>query len=242
VTARRVLLWRHGRTEWNATGRVQGQIDVPLDEVGVEQAAEAAPLLAAEKPDLIISSDLSRAYQTAQALSAVTGLPVQTDPRLRETAFGPWEGLTHAEIEAGWPEDFDRWRAGGEVGLPGSESPADVVARMTVGLRDALPQTDGTIVLVTHGGAARRAVQALTGWGDDVAALIAALGNCRWTEMRPGRNGWRLHAHNLGPLTGAAGVDAPSTAVDAEAGGDEPAAGQETDSEVGSRGRLSAPN
>jgi broad specificity phosphatase PhoE len=222
VTARRLLLWRHGRTEWNANGRVQGQIDVPLDEVGRRQAAEVAPLLAAEKPDLILSSDLSRAFQTAQALSDVTGLPVQTDPRLRETAFGPWEGLTHAEIEARWPADFARWRSGGPVGLPGSESPADVVTRMAAGLRDALPRTDGTLALVTHGGAARRAVQALTGWGDEVAALIAALGNCRWTELRNGARGWRLHAHNVGPLAGAAGAGAPSTAADAEGGPDDP--------------------
>lgn len=217
MTARRVLIWRHGRTEWNATGRIQGQTDVPLDDTGVRQAIEAAPFLAAEEPDAIVSSDLLRAKRTADALAALTGLPVSVDTRLRETGFGDWEGLSHAQLEQRWPAEFAAWKRGETPDVPGIERPAEVVARMGAAITDALEAVDGTLVVVCHGGAARRAVQALTGWPEDVAAQIAALGNCRWTELRhSSTRGWRLHAHNVGPLTGAASNDEPSTAADAE--------------------------
>ncbi|MFG1921568.1 histidine phosphatase family protein [Cryptosporangium sp. NPDC048952] len=217
MTARRVLIWRHGRTEWNAAGRIQGQTDVPLDETGVRQAAQAAPYLAAEQPDAIVSSDLQRAFRTAEALAALTGLPVSTDVRLRETGFGPWQGMSHTELAERWPAEYAVWKRGETPDVPGIERPAEVVARMRDALADALGVVDGTLVVVCHGGAARRAVQALTGWTDEVAAQLAALGNCRWTELRlSSTRGWRLHAHNVGPLTGAASNDEPSTAADAE--------------------------
>ncbi|SHN25983.1 histidine phosphatase family protein [Cryptosporangium aurantiacum] len=222
MTARRVLIWRHGRTEWNAAGRIQGQTDVPLDEIGVQQAIQAAPLLAAEGPDAIVSSDLQRAKRTADALAAVTGLPVSVDARLRETGFGPWQGLSHTELAERWPDEYAVWKRGETPELPGIERPADVIARMREALTDALGAVEGTLVVVCHGGAARRAVQALTGWSDEVAAQLAALGNCRWSELRHSTTrGWRLHAHNVGPLSGAAANDEPSTAADAEPAAEE---------------------
>ena len=222
MSARRVLIWRHGRTEWNATGRIQGQTDVPLDEIGVQQALQAAPLLAAEEPDAIVSSDLQRAKRTADALAALTGLPVRVDPRLRETEFGPWQGLTQPELAERWPTEFQRWKRGDTPDVEGDETPAQVIDRMRAGVTEALEAVDGTLVVVCHGGAARRAVQALTGWSDEVAAQLAALGNCRWTEMRlSSSRGWRVYAHNVGPLTGAAGIDVPSSAADAEPASEE---------------------
>ncbi|TQS39580.1 histidine phosphatase family protein [Cryptosporangium phraense] len=222
MTAGRVLIWRHGRTEWNATGRIQGQTDVPLDATGVQQALQAAPLLAAEEPDAIVSSDLQRAKRTADALGELTGLPVAVDVRLRETGFGPWEGLSHTELEERWPAEYAVWKRGETPEVPGIERPADVVARMGAAVSDALAAVDGTLVVVCHGGAARRAVQALTGWPDEVAAQVSALGNCRWTELRlSSTRGWRLHAHNVGPMTGVAANDEPSTAADAEPATDE---------------------
>src|SRR5262245_57678162 len=95
----RLVIWRHGRTAWNESGRFQGQADVDLDTAGAAQAVDAAPRVAAYRADLIVSSDLLRAARTAQALAAVTGLPVEHDARLRERNFGPWQGLTQAEIE-----------------------------------------------------------------------------------------------------------------------------------------------
>ena len=91
-TARRVVLWRHGQTVWNAENRFQGQIDVPLDEVGVQQAGRAARLLAALSPDLIVSSDLRRAVDTAAVLADILGQSVLVDAGLRETYAGEWEG------------------------------------------------------------------------------------------------------------------------------------------------------
>src|SRR2546426_12681041 len=93
----RLLVVRHGRTGYNATDRIQGQLDTQLDEVGRAQAAAAATRLAAFEPDVIVSSDLSRAADTAAALSAVTGLPVSYDSRLRERGFGQGQGLLGSE-------------------------------------------------------------------------------------------------------------------------------------------------
>ena len=104
-----LIVWRHGRTAWNAEHRFQGQTDVDLDETGFEQAAAAAPRLAALKPDMIISSDLKRATSTATVLAELTRLPIKLDPRLRERHFGPWQGLTAREIEERYPDDFLRW-------------------------------------------------------------------------------------------------------------------------------------
>ncbi|HEV2087134.1 MAG TPA: histidine phosphatase family protein [Cryptosporangiaceae bacterium] len=221
MTARRVLIWRHGRTGWNASGRIQGQADVLLDPVGVAQVEEAAPLLAAEAPDVIVASDLARARHTADALAALTGLPVRLDARLRETAFGPWQGLTQLEIAQRWPEAYERWQRGEPPGLPGMERPEQVAARMRLVIEDVLAATEGTLVVVTHGGAARRAVQALLGWPDEVVVRLGVLGNCRWTELRHTARGWRLHAHNAGPLAGVAGAAVPVATADVE-----PAAGE----------------
>lgn len=207
MTARRLLLWRHGRTAWNAEGRIQGQADVPLDAVGLRQAAESAPLLAAERPDAILSSDLSRATATAAALAAVTGLGVQVDERLRESAFGDWQGRTGDEIAAYWPEAYARWRAGEPIDLPGVETPEEVADRVVA----ALDRTVGdTVVVVTHGGAARRGLLALLGWPERSLVGLGPLGNCRWCELRWSSRGWRLYSYNSGPLGGAA---APAESV-----------------------------
>ena len=104
MTADRLVLWRHGRTEWNATGRFQGQADVGLDSVGRDEAAQAARVLAAFDPVALYSSDLSRAYETATFLAELVDLPIQTDKRLREIHVGSWEGLLGSEIRAQNPD------------------------------------------------------------------------------------------------------------------------------------------
>ena len=95
---RQIILWRHGRTSWNAERRFQGQSDIELDDEGRAQAERAAELLAYLEPDRIIASDLARAWATAQALSARTGVHVTADARLRETFAGEWEGLSRGEL------------------------------------------------------------------------------------------------------------------------------------------------
>ena len=118
----RLLLWRHGRTAWNHERRFQGQTDVHLDETGVQQANDAAPRLAAREPKLIISSDLGRATQTAGALVELTGLPLHLDPRLRERHFGSWQGLTAAEIQKRYPDDYARWTTASRLSVSGIET------------------------------------------------------------------------------------------------------------------------
>jgi broad specificity phosphatase PhoE len=198
----RLIVWRHGQTSWNAAGRLQGQIDVDLDDTGLAQAAASAPPLAALGPDAIVCSDLLRARRTADALAALTGLPVRTDPRLRERDYGDWEGLTHAEMSAGWPAEFEAWRAGAPNPGAGVESLVDLGKRAAEALSAAAELApSGTVVAVTHGGSGRRGVGVLLGWPDEVVQGLAALGNCRWAELVTGRRGWRLAAYNVGPVS-----------------------------------------
>src|SRR5690349_7670986 len=101
-----VIVWRHGNTDRNAGNRVQGQTDVPLNELGRQQAVDAAELLVRLPPAAIVASDLSRAADTAAALAALTGLSVSYDERLRERSFGQWQGLTMAKVARTRPVEF----------------------------------------------------------------------------------------------------------------------------------------
>ena len=121
--SRRVLLLRHGRTRWNAEHRFQGQADPPLDDVGRAQAYEVAGLVAALRPGVLVSSDAARALQTAAPIGEVTGLPVQTDPRLRERSLGHWEGLTRDEVAERFPDEYADWIAGRDVEPSGRGDP-----------------------------------------------------------------------------------------------------------------------
>src|SRR5690625_7242468 len=100
-----IIFWRHGQTDYNAAGRLQGQSDIELNTTGVRQAVLAAPRIAELGPTRIISSDLKRAMRTAEVLGALTGLSVEPAPRLRERSFGVRAGLTQVGAEAGLPVD-----------------------------------------------------------------------------------------------------------------------------------------
>jgi glucosyl-3-phosphoglycerate phosphatase len=197
----RLLIWRHGQTAWNASDRVQGQTDIELDEVGVAQAERAAAWLATLKPDLIVSSDLSRAARTAAALAELTGHDVVLDERLRERHFGPWQGLTGDEIAERYPDQYPHWRSHGDVPDVPLESTAVLAERVAAALRDAAAKVgDGTAVVATHGGAAKHGVAGLLEWPHGVARTLAALGNCRVSDLRHSASrGWFLKAHNIGP-------------------------------------------
>jgi broad specificity phosphatase PhoE len=194
----RLLLWRHGQTDWNAAGRVQGQLDSNLTDLGRRQAETAAARLAAYHPDLLISSDLRRAADTAAALAGLTGLGVEYDPRLRERHYGRWQGLSGPEIGAGWPAEYERWRAGQQVRGVGVEDLDEVGKRVVDGLQDAAGRAPGgTVVLASHGAAIRRGVIAMLGWPEPVVRTIGTISNCHWVELRldPAR-GWQLRAYN----------------------------------------------
>ncbi|SCL38646.1 probable phosphoglycerate mutase [Micromonospora rhizosphaerae] len=206
----RLIVWRHGNTEWNADGRVQGQTDVPLNDLGREQARAAAAVLAELRPDAIVSSDLRRAADTAAALAALTGLPVRPDARLRERYFGHWQGLALSEVAERFPEEYARWRAGDPD--PGAEIETldDLGKRIGAAFQDAADlAVGGTIVLTTHGGAARQGVGHLLGWDYSVLRTIGSLANCHWTELRHDDvRGWHLRAHNVGLITQSALTEA----------------------------------
>jgi probable phosphoglycerate mutase len=227
--SRRVLLWRHGRTRWNVEHRFQGQADPPLDEVGKQQAVASARLLVAYSPTAIVSSDLCRAVQTARPLADLLGLPVILDPRLRERSLGEWEGLTREEVVRRHPEQYADWLAGREAHQHGSESRAELGERALA----ALTGSEGdTVVLVTHSATAMALTGRLLGLPVTGWRAVGPLGNGRWSEFSSDEHGWRLRAHNLGPLglpvtglsTSDGSVAAPvETATDAEAIDAEPA-------------------
>jgi broad specificity phosphatase PhoE len=197
----RLVLWRHGQTESNLLGRFQGQADVELSEVGREQAALAAVRLARLAPDAIISSDLRRAVATAEALSSIVQLAVQTDPRLRERHFGQWQGRSIAQVAQQWPKQYARWRAGDPSPGCGIEHLEETSKRAGAALRDVADRyPGGTVVIATHGGAAREGTAALLGWPPEIARTLGRLANCHWIEL--GLNavrGWQLLAYNAGP-------------------------------------------
>jgi glucosyl-3-phosphoglycerate phosphatase len=201
----RLLIWRHGRTEWNATGRFQGQLDPPLDAEGRNQAARVAPHLVAAglSPDdtVVVSSDLVRAAETAAVLAELLGVPLTLDPRLREHGLGTWEGLTRDEVAARYPEQYADWVAGRPVRDRGGEQPASVAERALAAVADLPPV--GAAVLVTHGGTAGRLLEALLGLGADHRRLFGPLGNCAWSELTRQSGRWRLVRHNswVAPLT-----------------------------------------
>jgi len=214
VTAGRVLLWRHGRTAHNAEARLQGQTDIPLDDVGRWQAGTAAAALAARyRPTVIVTSDLVRARATADALAGPLGLVPVVDARMRERSFGDWEGLTAADIAERWPAEHAEWAAGGEPQRPGSETRAHVAQRVSEAVNEharALSDDD-TLVVVSHGAAIGLGVTALIGMSAGWRG-IAGVSNAHWAEVRLGRAGagsaWRLLAYNLGPTDASSDWDA----------------------------------
>jgi broad specificity phosphatase PhoE len=151
----RILLVRHGESEWNASGRWQGWADSPLSDLGRRQAFEAAA--AVGSVDAIVASDLERATQTALIISEAIGTgPVLTEPGLRERDVGEWTGLTRDEIEARWPGALDEWRRGQLLAPPGGERNEDILARFEGALRRIGSECDGGEVLaVSHGGVMR---------------------------------------------------------------------------------------
>ncbi len=198
----RLIVWRHGNTDWNAGGRVQGQTDVPLNDLGRRQAVDAAELLVRLRPAAIVSSDAIRAADTAAALGALTGLSVRPDERLRERYFGSWQGLTMAEVAERFPTEHARWRAGAESIGCDIEGLDDMGKRVAEALQDAAALAPGgTVVVATHGAAARQGVGHLLGWPVEQLRTLRALQNCHWAELTHGDLGWQLAAYNVGPFT-----------------------------------------
>ena len=177
----RVLAIRHGETAWNVDGRIQGQLDVPLNDMGRWQVHRLALALADENIAAIYSSDLLRALETAQAVARASGDAIVTDAGLRERGFGAFEGLSYTEINQRWPELAERWRKRDpEFGAPGGETLNQFYARsIATAARLAALHPGQTIALVSHGGvkdclyraAARVALDAPRSWQLGNAAI-----------------------------------------------------------------------
>jgi len=202
MTAARLIVWRHGRTEWNHTGRFQGQADVPLDERGILQAKTAAPVLAQLRPSRIVSSDLSRARQTAAPLAELTGLPVTTDARLREIHVGTWEGLNADEVAAADPDRAHRYFQGEDIRRSATgETVAEVSARVSEVLTEVAGDTEdgATVIVVMHGLAARVGVCRFVGFPQETWRLLGGMHNCGWISLERHRTGdyWRIDEYNV---------------------------------------------
>lgn len=199
-----LVVWRHGRTAWNAERRIQGQRDPGLDATGQQQVRAAARQLAGLTPTALLSSDLRRARQTADALARSCGLKVQVDPRLREVDMNAWQGHTHAEVAAADPTGYARWLAGDNDSPGGGESYGEVQARMLAATLEAwraLTSPRRVLVLATHGGSARLLVTGLLGWPLERWRTMGVLGNARWSLLAPDADvpaGWVLVGHDLG--------------------------------------------
>ncbi|CAM5780986.1 histidine phosphatase family protein [Cellulomonas persica] len=221
----RLLLWRHARTEYNASARLQGQVDIPLDDVGRWQArTAAAALLARHTPTRIVSSDLGRARQTAEALGRMADVAVEIEPRVRERGFGEWEGLSGAEIAERWPQDYALWRAGGEPTRVGAETRLQVAQRTAEAIAEltGAMNRDDTLVVVSHGAAISSAVAELLGMPAQWRG-IAGMHNAHWAELVPSSGdvlpAWRLVGYNLGPTDASADWNAgPDRSEDEQSG------------------------
>ncbi|AYD89997.1 histidine phosphatase family protein [Actinomyces lilanjuaniae] len=212
-----VVLWRHGQTDYNLSGRVQGQVDVPLNETGAQQARQAAAAVAALGPTRIVSSPLGRAWATAQALAQEVGLPVETEDRLAERSFGKWEGLTREQIEAGWPEQYRRWREGRDVPEVGVETRGRVARRVGEavaelagpgreettdgGVADGSTDGGGVVVVVSHGSATRLGTCHLLGLDPVTWFGLRGMGNGHYARLRTQDRepGWAVLGWDLFP-------------------------------------------
>jgi probable phosphoglycerate mutase len=197
----RILAVRHGQTLWNTQLRIQGHTDIDLDSTGRWQADRLAQALASESIDAIYASDLTRAYDTAFAVSQKTGVPLVADVGLRERHFGIFEGQTFGEIETRWPSEAARWRQRDpDFAAQGGETLSAFYDRcVAAATRLAQAHPGQHILLVAHGGvldvlyraATRVGLQAPRTW--EVAN--AAVNRLLWTPQGFSLVGWNDQQH-----------------------------------------------
>lgn len=197
----RIIAVRHGETAWNVDTRIQGQLDIGLNEMGRWQAQRLALALAGEPVTAIYASDLLRAWDTALSVSNAVGRDVQTEEGLRERGFGVFEGKTFAQIAELWPQESQLWRKrepafapeGGESLINFRERIVGVVNRLATG------HAGEQIVLVAHGGvmdvlyraATRQEIQAPRTWDLGNATINRLL----WTPEGLSIVGWADNHH-----------------------------------------------
>lgn len=191
MRVRRLVMLRHGQTEFNAGSRMQGQLDTELTDLGRAQAVAAAEVLAKRQPLLIVSSDLRRAADTAAALGERSGLTVRMDTRLRETHLGDWQGLTHQQVDAEAPGARLAWRDDATLAPHRGESRIDVadrslplVAELVAGEPEwGSEDPDRPVVLVAHGGLIAALTAALLDLPVDSWPVLGGMGNASWAQL-----------------------------------------------------------
>ncbi|HUD32626.1 MAG TPA: histidine phosphatase family protein [Variovorax sp.] len=202
MNATRLIVVRHGETAWNVDTRIQGQLDIDLNDTGRQQARQLASALADQSIDALYASDLARAWHTADAVARATGVAAVAEPRLRERAFGHFEGRTFAEIEAQSPEEARLWRtrdpdfappAGGESLLTFRERVTGVAAAL------AARHVGSLVVLVAHGGVMDVLYRAATGQTLQAPRTWhlgnAAINRLLWTPQGFSLVGWGDVSH-----------------------------------------------
>ncbi len=191
MRVRRLVMLRHGQTEFNAGSRMQGQLDTDLTDLGRAQAVAAAEVLAKRQPLLIVSSDLRRAYDTAISLGERSGMPVRVDTRLRETHLGDWQGLTHTQVDDIAPGARQAWRDDATWAPHGGESRIDVadrsrplVAEIVAGEPEwGADEPERPVVLVAHGGLIAALTAALLDLPVDSWPVLGGMGNASWAQL-----------------------------------------------------------
>jgi len=207
----RMFVVRHGETGWTRERRYTGSRDIPLSPAGIAQCEAVAQRLAPAKPAAVYASPLERARTSAEIIAKPHQLAVTVDAAFSEMGFGPWEGLTRAEVEARFPDAYRMWRtAPHELRLEGSETLMDVAARVARGLQELRDGRGGqTLVLVTHAVVARLLVLDALGLGPDrLWSVDASPGGITEIEYEPG---WatihRMNTLSHLPERWRAGVD-----------------------------------
>jgi broad specificity phosphatase PhoE len=199
ATDARLILVRHGVTDWNREGRWQGQLDPPLSDSGRREARRVAQRVGDDPallPGRILSSTLARALETAQLIGQGVGVAVEGDRRLVEIGAGEWEGRTHAELETDDADRYRAWRASGGIGQPPGGEPIEAATRRVVELLAELAVTDGApTLLVSHGGTLRIVARVLFDLGDDRHRALDVDNASVSVAARIG-DGWRLERWN----------------------------------------------
>lgn len=192
-----IILVRHGATTWSASGRFTGHQDVPMSETGVRQAHRIAAQLRSPVPELILTSDLLRARQTATAIAEITGYPeaeIAESAALREERLGCWEGKTRAQVAESSPHSFARWEAGDIGCFDGREGLIAVAARALPLLKaytNARPKGSGRLVVVTHSNTIAAIVGTITGAEPKKWPTIADLSPAEAIALRRDPSEWR---------------------------------------------------
>jgi glucosyl-3-phosphoglycerate phosphatase len=192
----RVFVARHGETEWNRDGRWQGQGGPGLNETGRDQAGALAARLAALKPDALYTSDLARATETAEIITAATGLTAIADAGLREVDVGDWRGLTRKQVSRSHPEGYRRWLKG-QAGWDGGETYDEMHTRVVAAVAAIVAGATGErIAIISHGGAVRALVAHAVGLPRHERLRIDGARNCSLTTLLYSSDGIRLVGYN----------------------------------------------